>query len=139
MRQGESRPHALRHAGVSSDTFEKYAGSAVKKSGRRYVAKRTDTFVTSMKVVTDAGVEYRELLGRHTSSKNGRYLNALDAFLADPEHSTKRFAEFRGKSIPLADGTRLRYITDRDTLLRLRDEGKLRFDSSPPSRGVVRR
>jgi hypothetical protein len=110
---------AAKAEGISVKKIRKYVGSALRKRGKDYVAKRSDRLVRRLATLDARGMRPIEVRSSKAASLVGRYWNAIDAALKGKPSALK---EFRGKKIPY---NKLKFLTNLKTLRRLQDAGLL--------------
>ena len=118
-REGLSAPRAVEIEGTTIPILERYAGSALRKVGKDYVAKPIDDLVRPMLWLDSRGVQPIEIRGSKAASLNGQFWNAVDDALKGKRSALKGF---EGKTLP---GTKLKFLTDLRIIRRLQDAGQL--------------
>jgi hypothetical protein len=110
---------AAQAEGTTVKNIRKYAGSALRKRGKDYVARRSDRLIRTMNAIDRKGLRPIVVRSSKAASKMGRYFNAVDDALNGKPSALK---EFRGKKIPY---NKLKFLTDVKTLHRLQEFGLL--------------
>ena len=77
-REGLSAPRAVELERTTIPILERYAGSALRKVGKDYVAKPIDDLVRPMLWLDSRGVQSIEIRGSKAASLNGQFWNAID-------------------------------------------------------------
>lgn len=125
--RGLTTKQAAREARTTVEVVQKYAGSAIRKEGRRNVAAPDDRLLRRMRLPTGSGVVTIDVTRGRTASTLGRYGSAIERFLKTGD--TGRLREFRGKSVRAQKrGYRLFSDRDLDTLYQLAGAGELAFE-----------
>jgi hypothetical protein len=118
-REGLSASRAVEVEGTTISNLERYAGSALRKVGKDYLAKPIDDLVRPMLWLDSSGVWPIEIHGSKAASLIGQFWNAVDAVLKGDRNALKRFEE---RTLP---GTKLRFLTDLRVIRHLQDAGQL--------------
>jgi hypothetical protein len=118
-REGLSAHRAVEIEGTTVPNLERYAGSALRKVGKDYVAKPIDDLVRPMLWLDSRGVQPIEIRGSKAASLNGQFWNAVDDALKGKRSALKGF---EGRTLP---GTKLKFLTDFRIIRRLQDAGQL--------------
>jgi hypothetical protein len=118
-REGLSASSAAQAEGTTVKNIRKYAGSALRKRGRDYVARRSDRLIRTMNAIDKKGLRPIVVRSSKAASKMGRYFNAVDDALKGKPSALK---EFRGKKVPY---NKLKFLTNVKTLHRLQEFGLL--------------
>jgi len=118
-REGLSAPQAVEVEGTTIANLERYAGSALRKIGKDYVAKPIDDLVRPMWWLDSSGLQPIEIRGSKAASLNGQFWNAVDEALKGKRGALRGF---EGKTLP---GTKLKFLTDLRIIRRLQDAGQL--------------
>ncbi len=118
-REGLSASSAAEAEGTTVKNIRKYAGSALRKRGKDYVAKPSDRLIRTMTAIDARGTRPVVVRSSKAASKMGRYFNAVDDALKGKPSALR---EFRGKKIPY---NKLKFLTNLKTLHRLEDAGLL--------------
>ena len=118
-REGMSASSAVEAEGTTVRNLRKYVGTALRKRGKDYVAKRSDRLPRVLIAIDNKGTRPIVVRSSKAASKMGRYFNAVDDALKGKRGALR---EFRGKRIPY---TRLKFLTNLKTLRRLKDAGVL--------------
>jgi hypothetical protein len=118
-REGLPASRAVEVEGTTISNLERYAGSALRKVGKDYVAKPIDDLVRPMWWLDAKGLQPIEIRGSKAASLNGQYWNAVDDALKRKRNALKGF---EGRTLP---GTKLKFLTDLKTLRHLQDAGQL--------------
>ncbi len=115
-----------RDVGIDPRTVRRYAGSALKKRGHKYVARGFDRLPRKLKFFSDEQ-GYTEVVTRSTkaASRIARYQNALKAYAQYGDESLLR--EFEGKCITI-NSKRYHFLTDRRRLNSLIRAGDLHVE-----------
>src|SRR5579863_239408 len=77
-REGLSALRAVEVEGTTISNLERYAGSALRKVGKDYVAKPIDDLVRPMWWLDSSGLQPIEIRGSKAASLNGQFWNAVD-------------------------------------------------------------
>ena len=117
--QGLSAPRAVELERTTIPILERYAGSALRKVGKDYVAKPIDDLVRPMLWLDSRGVQSIEIRGSKAASLNGQFWNAVDDALKGKRSALKGF---EGRTLP---GTKLKFLTDLRIIRHLQDAGQL--------------
>lgn len=125
MREGRSLTAAARAAHIDPRTARRYIGGAMRRTARRYVPARSDTFPRMLRFVTPDGVVALKVRSSLSASRIARYWTAVDHYLRSGD--TQRLRAFRGNAVRTG---KLAYpfITDPRTLDRLAQAGEVRFE-----------
>ena len=118
-REGLSARLAAQAEGTTVKNIRKHAGSALRKRGKDYVARRSDRLIRTMNAIDKKGLRPIVVRSSKAASKMGRYFNAVDDALNGKPSALK---EFRGKKIPY---NKLIFLTNVKTLHRLQEFGLL--------------
>lgn len=118
-REGLSARLAAEAEGTTVKNIRKYAGSALRKRGKDYVARPSDRLVRTLTAIDALGTRPIVVRSSKAASKMGRYFNAVDDALKGKRSALK---EFQGKKIPY---NKLKFLTNVKTLRRLTDAGLL--------------
>ncbi len=106
--------------GTTIATLEKYAGPALNKRGRDYVAKLSDDLLRPPMLFLDSkGVRWIDVYGSKAASANSKFWNAINAALNGKPQALKRF---ENQSLP---GTKLKFFTNLKAIQHLQDAGEL--------------
>jgi hypothetical protein len=103
----------------------KYAGGALKKTDRVYVAQRFDHAPRRMKLMTPSGLTVETIAGSRSASRIATYMSAVDHYLRTGDAS--RLRPFIGSAIR-ASGKRFPFVTDLRTLRRLAYVNEVSFE-----------
>lgn len=125
MRRGSSLQAAARAAHTTPNTVHRYAGSALVKSGGRYVAKPRDKLYRPLRFLTPNGAITLDVRDSRTASTIARYMNAVRDYVTTG--NDLRLRAFRGKAVHVG-GQRREFVTDLDVLDRLGYAGELHFE-----------
>jgi len=118
-REGLSARLASEADGTTVKNIRKYAGSALCKRGKDYVARPSDRLVRTLTAIDALGTRPIVVRSSKAASTMGRYFNAVDDALKGKRSALK---EFQGKKIPY---NKLKFLTNVKTLRRLTDAGLL--------------
>jgi hypothetical protein len=118
-REGLSASSAAEVEGTTVKNIRKYAGSALRKRGKDYVARRSDRLIRKMNAIDKKGLRPIVVRSSKAASTMGRYFNAVDDALNGKPAALK---EFRGKKVPY---NRIKFLTNLKTLRKLKDAGVL--------------
>ena len=118
-REGLSARLAAQAEGTTVKNIRKHAGSALRKRGKDYVARRSDRLIRTMNAIDKKGLRPIVVRSSKAASKMGRYFNAVDDALKGKPSALK---EFRGKKIPY---NKLIFLTNVKILHRLQEFGLL--------------
>src|SRR5713101_2224962 len=118
-REGLSARLAAEAEGTTVKNIRKYAGSALRKRRKDYVARPSDRLVRTLTAIDALGTRPIVVRSSKAASTMGRYFNAVDDALKGKRSALK---EFRGKKIPY---NKLKFLTNLKTLHRLQEFGLL--------------
>jgi hypothetical protein len=129
MRQGESLKHASRVIGIDPRTVERVAGSALRHSSTsgRYVARASDTLQREVRIPSSEGLTDVMVKDSKEASLVGEYWNEVHAYLAKGDASG--LARFAKRHVTDANGERVPFLVDRESLDELGNAGVLSFES----------
>ena len=129
IRGGKSLTRAARLSHTSASTVLKYAGGALKKADRVYVAEPFDTLPRRVMLLTPSGKTIGTVSGSRASSRVATYMSAVEHYLRMGDAS--RLRVFAGKGFR-ADGKRMPFVTDLSTLRRLHYAGEISYEDFYP-------
>lgn len=119
---------AATEAGVSPRSVKRWAGSMLqKRANGKWVAKRSDTLLRSLKIPTPEGPREIAVRGSKLAAQIAEYWNAVHRYLQTGDES--QLKKFRGKSFKDANGEQIVFPTERSVLNRLGSAGVLSFES----------
>jgi len=128
MRQGISRPRAMRELGLTRLQVDRFGRSALRKlKSGRYVAKSYDHLLRVVVVISGEGLIEVGTRDSRQASKAGRHSAAVHKYLQTGDASA--LAQFRGKYIVDATGERIELLTDNEELDELGSAGVLSFET----------
>ena len=123
-----SLAQASRDVGIGPRTVKRWGGSALRKGqGGRYVAKKSDTLLRLMIILTPEGPREITVRGSKQATLLAEYWNALHRYVETGDAA--RLNAFRGKHITDANGVDVSLLTDFPVLNRLASAGVLSFES----------
>lgn len=117
-------------AGTTPAAVRRYADGNLERSGSRIRVRRNDSLATAMTVHTTEGAKTELVKGAKQRSLVGQHSATLSKVLAQPPR--KNLAElrsYRGRSVKLADGSRVELVWNPDDVSRLGRLGKLHHGS----------
>ena len=124
---GFSLAQASREYGIDRRRVLKLAGSALRKTKGRYVAKASDRLLRVLIVPTPDGLREIAVGDSRQASQLAEYWDAVQRYLQKGDESELR--KFHGKQIKDATGQPIRLLTNREELDRLGNAGVLSFES----------
>ena len=99
---------AAKNAHTTPGAIRRYIGAALQRKGARVVATQTDTIAVPMLVNMTAGSVAGVVRGSRDRDLIGSHSAALAAALTKPNSARiRKLAQFKGRSVTLADGRRV--------------------------------
>jgi hypothetical protein len=125
LRNLGNQTSAARSAGVSPERLRRFLreNALAERTGKTW--RITDMRPREMMVISNGGTTQRLLRGADEASLNGKYLNAVKAFLNS--NDVGFLLPFRGRSVIDAKGQTHLFETDPNTLYRLAHAGSEAF------------
>lgn len=118
---------AAREAGTTPETVRRFATSALRRVGDRWVARSQDRLERRMLLYDPTGTFHVTVRSSTAASRIGAYHNSVRRFLETGDDSKLR--AFKGKFVVDAEGRRHRFLTDPAMIRRLARAGEFRFES----------
>jgi hypothetical protein len=122
-REGFKLRTAARIEGIRPSTVLRYAGSAYKKTGKDYSAKKTDRIPRSLVVLDSKGQCFITVSGPRASGQIARYWNAVKKAQRTGNYTALR--KFRGKRVPYGG---FNFVTSPAKLKKFAEAGVLDFE-----------
>lgn len=121
---------AAKKAGTTPAAVRRYADGNLERQGRRVGVKANDSLTARMSIISSNGSIERAVKGSKQRSLIGEHSAAVSNALAVPSRATLReLRSYRGRSVKLADGTRVELLWDPEDLTRLARLGRLHHGS----------
>jgi hypothetical protein len=127
MRNGVSLPKASKEFGIAPGTVVELGRPALRKSGGRYVATKTDRLLRVIKILGITGKYEIATRDSREASLVGSHWAAVQRYLQTGDDSA--LLRFKGKKVTDAGRKRYLLLTDLKELDRLASAGVLSFES----------
>ncbi len=121
-REGFKLSTAAKIEGIRPHTVLRYAGSAFKKNGKDYSAKKTDRIPRRLVVLDSKGKRFITVSGPRASGQIARYWNAVKKAQRTGDYTALR--KFRGKRVPYGG---FNFVTSPAKLKRFAEAGGFGF------------
>ena len=131
MEKGISLSRAARQEHITPGVVRKYMGERLEPSGRRWILSSEYIKGRALKVriVTEEGFKVVSIFDAATRSEYAQYLSYVGMFFnKDPDirqRGINGLSQFEGHTFKDADGQEHPYMTDRQLLIDLYEDGKL--------------
>jgi hypothetical protein len=122
-REGLKLSTAAQIEGIRPSTVLRYAGSAFKKNGKDYSAKKTDRIPRPLVVLDSKGKRFITVSGPRASGQIARYWNAVKKAQRTGDYTALR--KFRGKRVPYGG---FNFVTSPAKLKKFAEAGVLDFE-----------
>jgi len=117
---------AAKNAHTTPGAMRRYIGAALQRKGARVVATQADTIAVPMLVNMTAGSVAGVVRGSRDRDLIGSHSAALAAALTKPNPARiRKLAQFKGRSVTLADGRRVDLLWNIDEAKSLARRGLL--------------
>jgi len=122
-REGLKLRTAAKIEGIRQSTVLRYAGSAFKKHGKEYQAKKSDRIPRTLTVLDSKEKHPITVLTARAASQIARYWNAVKKAQRTGDYSSLK--KFRGKRVPYGG---FNFVTSPAKLKKFADAGILEFE-----------
>ena len=126
IRKGASLRRAAFDAATTPPTVRRYAGSALRREGRRWRATLSDRLFRQMRWIVETDVITMDVTDSRTASRIASYWNAVRDYVETG--STRQLQTFRGKTIRVQKRAFF-FVTDTRVLNQLARRGDLSFET----------